>query len=174
MSLLEIGTNLKLKHHVKQVQIPDTHNNYWSCGLAVLIRNKLFLKKERLLWLSKCEMSSCFSCCSSIPVAKFLRRRSRYRNRYECNNGNRRNLSDHPMSQSARTDSDPHNYPMSPHANRRIDLLSRSVPDLVSMDYFDRISADGESEIGDEFETEFIYEFINGNQMIFLSNWAID
>ena len=78
------------------------------------------------------------------------------------------------MSQSVRTDSDAQNYPMSPHANRRIDPLSRSVPDLVSMDYFDRISADGESEIGDEFETEFMYEFINGNQMIFLSNKAIN
>jgi hypothetical protein len=70
------------------------------------------------------------------------------------------------MSQSVRTDSVSQIDPMSPHANRRIDPLSRSVPDLLSMNTFDRIPADGESEIGDEFETEFIYEFINGNLML--------
>jgi len=52
--------------------------------------------------------------------------------------------------------------------NRRIDPLSRSVPDLVAIDCFDRISADGESEIGDEVETEFMYEFINGNLIIII------
>jgi hypothetical protein len=72
-------------------------------------------------------------------------------------------MSDHPMSQSVRTDSVLQKNPM----NRRIDPLSRSVPDLVSIDCFDRISADGESEIGDEVETEFMYEFINGNLMLF-------
>ncbi len=118
-------------------------------------------EQEKFCCFSKCEMSSCFSCCSSIPVSKFLRRRSRYRNRYECNNV--RNMSDHPMSQSVRTDSVLQMNPM----NRRIDPLSRSVPDLVAIDCFDRISADGESEIGDEVETEFMYEFINGNLMHF-------
>ena len=63
-----------------------------------------------------------------LKDSRLLRRRSRYRNRYEI-----------PKRSERRS---------SPR------ILSKSVPDLVNMDSFERMSADGESHLSDDHEIE--------------------
>ena len=84
------------------------------------------------------QMSSCFLCFSAFKDSRLLRRRSRYRNRYEIPKRNERRNS-------------PRN-------------LSMSVPDLVNMESFDRISADGESRLSDDHEIEIQETFCHGKQ----------